>query len=170
LHQTEDRLNACLSDPRVVAGLVTKEICAGADIFFREKFNGNGRTCGSCHPVNNNTTLDAPFIQALHDSNPLDPLFVFETNPALAQLETTDLRNFATILESVARHQYLPHRPGAPEPGQTGARAGPGRDLLVGAPEPHLERHFPLPECARPVRLEHQLRARQGQPDVLSEA
>lgn len=106
----QDRLNACLQDPRVVAGLVTKEICAGADIFFRETFNGNGRTCGSCHPVANNTTLDAPFIQALHDSNPNDPLFVNETNPALAQLETTDLRNFATVLENVDGFQDPTHR------------------------------------------------------------
>jgi hypothetical protein len=97
----EQRLTACRQDPRVVAGLVTKEICAGADIFFRETFDGNGRTCGSCHPVHNNTTLDAPFIAELHATNPNDPLFVFETNPALAQLETSDLLNFAAILENV---------------------------------------------------------------------
>jgi hypothetical protein len=106
----QDRLNACLQDPRVIAGLVTKEICAGADIFFREKFNGNGRTCGSCHPVANNTTLDVPFITALHQTNPNDPLFVFETNPALAQLETSDLLNFAAILENVDGFQDPTHR------------------------------------------------------------
>src|SRR3954451_24327491 len=54
----EDRLHACSSDPRVVGGLVSQSICAGADIFFRETFGGNGRTCGSCHPAANNTTLD----------------------------------------------------------------------------------------------------------------
>jgi hypothetical protein len=97
----QQRLNACMQDPRVIAGLVTREICAGADIFFRETFNGNGRTCGSCHPVANNTTLDVPFITALRARNPNDPLFVFETNPALAQLETSDLLNFAAILENV---------------------------------------------------------------------
>lgn len=106
----QDRLNACRQDPRVIAGLVTKEICAGADIFFREKFNGNGRTCGSCHPVANNTTLDVPFITALHQTNPNDPLFVFETNPALAQLETSDLLNFAAILENVDGFQDPTHR------------------------------------------------------------
>src|SRR5690242_16829675 len=56
------RLAACAQDPRVVAGLVTQQICAGADIFFRETFNGNGRTCGSCHPVANNMTVDRTFI------------------------------------------------------------------------------------------------------------
>jgi hypothetical protein len=96
-----ERLAACQQDPRVVAGLVTKEICAGADIFFRETFNGNGRTCGSCHPVSNNTTLDPPFIAELRATNPNDPLFVFETNPDLAELETSDLLNFAAILENV---------------------------------------------------------------------
>jgi hypothetical protein len=106
----QERLNACLRDPRVIAGLVTKEICAGADIFFRETFNGNGRTCGSCHPVANNTTLDVPFITALHQTNPNDPLFVFETNPALAQLETSDLLNFAAILENVDGFQDPTHR------------------------------------------------------------
>src|SRR5881396_1366025 len=106
----QDRLNACAQDPRVVAGIVTKEICAGADIFSRETFDGNGRTCGTCHPADNNTTLDAPFIKALHDKNPRDPLFVFETKPALAQLETSDLRNFATILENVDGFQDPTHR------------------------------------------------------------
>ena len=42
-----DRLAACASDPRVVTGLATQQICAGADIFFNETFNGNGRTCGT---------------------------------------------------------------------------------------------------------------------------
>src|ERR1700704_3212008 len=49
--QPETRLNTCKQDQRVLAGLVTAEICAGADIFFRETFAGNGRTCGSCHPA-----------------------------------------------------------------------------------------------------------------------
>src|SRR6185369_9775724 len=46
----QQRLDACSRDPRVTSGLVSAEICAGADIFFRETFGGNGRTCGSCHP------------------------------------------------------------------------------------------------------------------------
>jgi len=55
-------------------------VCAGADIFFRETFDGNGRKCGTCHPAENNTTVEAAFIQNLHATNPADPLFVFETN------------------------------------------------------------------------------------------
>jgi hypothetical protein len=109
---TADRLDACAQDPRVVAGLVTQSVCAGADLFFRETFGGNGRTCGSCHPAANNTTLDVPFVTALHATNPKDPLFVFETNPALRELETSDLVQFATILENVdgfrdPRHRFV---------------------------------------------------------------
>jgi cytochrome c peroxidase len=93
-----DRLAACSKDPRVVTGLVSAQICAGADIFFRETFNGNGRTCGSCHPVAHNFTIDAPFVATLPAS---DPLFVFERDPNLTHLETPDLRNFGGVLENV---------------------------------------------------------------------
>jgi hypothetical protein len=97
----QQRLAACDQDPRVIAGLVTRQICAGAGIFFNETFNGNGRTCATCHPVTNNFTVDVPFIEALHTRNPLDPLFVAENVPALANLETSDLRDDAAILENV---------------------------------------------------------------------
>jgi len=97
----EARLDACAQDPRVIAGLVSQDVCAGADIFFRETFAGNGRTCGSCHPVANNTTLDVPFVTALHETNPQDPLFVYENNPDLRELETSDLLEFATIVENL---------------------------------------------------------------------
>jgi hypothetical protein len=97
----DERLAACAEDPRVVAGLVSAQVCAGADIFFNETFGGNGRTCGSCHPASNNTTLDAPFIAALRAENPDDPLFIAENEPNLAGLETRDLVAEAGILENV---------------------------------------------------------------------
>jgi hypothetical protein len=97
----DTRLANCAEDPRVVTGLVSQTVCAGAGVFFEETFDGNGRTCGSCHPVANNTTIDLPFITALHDSRPDDPLFVFENNPDLAELETTDLLRSAAVLENV---------------------------------------------------------------------
>ncbi|XXT22591.1 hypothetical protein WME94_13645 [Sorangium sp. So ce429] len=96
-----DRLAQCAQDPRVVAGLVSQDVCAGAGVFFTETFDGNGRTCGSCHPVANNTTIDVPFITALNQSNPDDPLFVFNREPELAELETSDLLEDAAILENV---------------------------------------------------------------------
>jgi cytochrome c peroxidase len=70
----------------------------GADLFFKERFDGNGRTCGTCHPADNNFTLDPAFIARLAAD---DPLFVAETNPALAELENSRLlREFALILEN----------------------------------------------------------------------
>jgi hypothetical protein len=95
----------------VVTGLATQQVCAGADIFFNETFAGNGRTCGTCHPSSNNTTLDPGFISQLHASNPNDPLFVFETNPALANLEVGDrLFSNAVILENVDGFEDPTHK------------------------------------------------------------
>ncbi len=92
----ERRERRCDQDPRVQLGLVSLETCIGADLFFRETFGGNGRTCGSCHPASNNYTIDADYIADLPDS---DPLFVAEQRPALAQLEHSDiLRDSAMIL------------------------------------------------------------------------
>jgi cytochrome c peroxidase len=53
----------------------------GADLFLNGTFSGNGRTCGTCHPGNNNVTIDVPFIATLTDDN---PLFAAEFMPALA--------------------------------------------------------------------------------------
>ena len=53
-------------------------------LFTNETFGGNGRTCGTCHPAQNNLTIDPTFIATLPQS---DPLFVAENNPALAALE-----------------------------------------------------------------------------------
>jgi hypothetical protein len=97
------RIAACNSDPRVVTGLVSARICAGANIFLHETFNGNGRTCATCHPMGHNTTIDRDFINTLSKD---DPLFVFEPtnvnfNPAIAQLETPDLRAQGGVLENV---------------------------------------------------------------------
>ena len=52
----------------------------GEDLFFNETFEGNGRTCGTCHPAENNFTIDPSFIATLPAD---DPLFVAETNPDL---------------------------------------------------------------------------------------
>ena len=40
--------------PEIFSDLVTQ----GEDIFFNETFDGNGRTCGTCHPATNNVTID----------------------------------------------------------------------------------------------------------------
>ncbi len=56
-------------------------ITRGRQSFFNETFNGNGRTCGTCHRENGNLTIDAEFID---DLPPNDPIFVAEFVPALA--------------------------------------------------------------------------------------
>src|SRR5688500_11518171 len=83
---------ACYSDPRVTSGLVPWAVCAGSALFFNETFGGNGRTCGSCHPVANNFTIDKPFLETLPAN---DPLFIAENQEdafALDALEGPDLR------------------------------------------------------------------------------
>ena len=71
----------------------------GERIFFNETFKGNGRTCGTCHPAENNFTIDPKFIAKLP---PHDPLFVAEFIPALAELEVPVLlRKFGLIRENL---------------------------------------------------------------------
>jgi len=74
-------------------------IAQGEDIFFNETFDGNGRTCGTCHRAENNFTIDPAFIATLP---PDDPLFVAEFNPDLAELENpTLMRQFGLIRTNV---------------------------------------------------------------------
>jgi hypothetical protein len=75
-------------------------VAKGRELFFKETFNGNGRTCGTCHPAENNLTIDPAFIATLP---PNDPLFVAEFNPALKQnFENPKLmRPFGLILENL---------------------------------------------------------------------
>lgn len=80
----------------------------GERIFFEEKFDGNGRTCGTCHPAENNFTLDPEFIATLPDSN---PLFVAEYDPELKDLEDPELmRRFALIRENVDGFEDPTHK------------------------------------------------------------
>lgn len=47
----------------------------GREIFFNETFNGNGRTCGTCHLEDNNFTID---VKSIADLPANDPLFIAE--------------------------------------------------------------------------------------------
>lgn len=94
-------LSACQSipasskpDPR--ARLISK----GRKIFFNETFNGNGRTCGTCHPEEENFTITPRFIATLPKN---DPLFVAEFIPALKKnFENPRLmREFGLIVENL---------------------------------------------------------------------
>src|SRR5262249_22200861 len=88
------------------SGMLADLIARGEKLFFEETFNGNGRTCGTCHPDDNNFTLDPAYIATLA---PDDPLFVAEFQTALnsdvnggRHFEVPQLmRQFGLILENV---------------------------------------------------------------------
>jgi len=69
-------------DPDV---LIDELVALGADLFINEDFEGNGRTCETCHDFLNNNTIDPPFIARLPDN---DPLFIAEQLPDLASTGT----------------------------------------------------------------------------------
>ena len=83
-------------------------IAKGRELFFNETFNGNGRTCGTCHPAENNFTLEPAFIATLPPDN---PLFVAEFNPALKENfeNPTLMRMFGLILENLDGFADLPN-------------------------------------------------------------
>ena len=71
----------------------------GRRLFTEVTFNGNGRTCETCHRANNNFTIDPEFIATLP---PNDPLFVAEFNSKLSKLENPSMmRRFGLILENL---------------------------------------------------------------------
>jgi len=85
---------------------LAKLVSLGEQLFFQETFKGNGRTCGTCHPIENNLTLDPAFIATLPPKN---PLFVAEFIDALNSSKNGGLnfeipalmRKHALILENV---------------------------------------------------------------------
>jgi len=89
-------LPACTPPPAPPSDPVSR----GKEIFFNQTFDGNGRTCGTCHPARNNFALDPAFIATLPRT---DPLFVAEFNPALKKnFENPRLmRQFGLILENL---------------------------------------------------------------------
>jgi mono/diheme cytochrome c family protein len=95
--------NALPPDPREAL------IARGREIFFNETFDGNGRTCGTCHREERNFTIDPAFIATLPKN---DALFVAEFNPDLKQnFENPRLmREFGLILENLDGFDDLANR------------------------------------------------------------
>jgi mono/diheme cytochrome c family protein len=89
-------LSACEAPPSPPSDPVSK----GREIFFNETFNGNGRTCGTCHRAEANFSINAAFIATLP---PNDSLFVAEFTPDLKKnFENPKLmRQFGLILENL---------------------------------------------------------------------
>jgi cytochrome c peroxidase len=81
-------------------------IASGEKLFFEEKFHGNGRTCGTCHPADNNFTIDPAYIATLPKN---DPLFVAEFKRELNSEQNGGrffevpqlMRQFGLILENI---------------------------------------------------------------------
>ncbi len=69
----------------------------GEEMFFNETFDGNGRTCSTCHRPEDNWRITPAFIATLPDD---DPLFVHEFVPALKEnFEKPELlRKYGLIL------------------------------------------------------------------------
>ena len=89
-------VSACVSMPSPPSDLVSK----GRNIFFNETFQGNGRTCGTCHRAEANFSINPAFIATLPAN---DPLFVAEFNPDLKKnFENPKLmRQFGLIQENL---------------------------------------------------------------------
>jgi hypothetical protein len=93
-------LAGCAKPPALPLPPQEELIARGRDLFFKETFGGNGRTCGTCHPAENNFTIDPAFIARLPSDN---PLFVAEFVPALKEnFESPKLmREFGLIRENL---------------------------------------------------------------------
>lgn len=89
-------LGACVATPVPDPATLVER---GESMFLTETFDGNGRTCGTCHRPTDNFGLSPEFIASLPDN---DPLFVAERNADLANnFENPKLmREFALILEN----------------------------------------------------------------------
>jgi cytochrome c peroxidase len=114
----------------------------GRQLFFNETFGGNGRTCGTCHRATvPGLTITKEFIATLPQD---DPLFVAETNPALAGLENPlFMRAFGLILENLDGFnappvfRSVPHMLGL-------ARTAPFGLSADGAPDPNSLKSFAI--------------------------
>lgn len=86
------------------------QINKGRDIFFNETFNGNGRTCGTCHLEDNNFTIDTKSISDLPAN---DPLFIAErggNNPLRQYFEHSELlRQLGLIMANTNGIHDLEH-------------------------------------------------------------
>lgn len=93
-------LAGCVQPPAPPLPPQDELIARGRELFNKETFGGNGRTCATCHPAANNFTIDPAFIARLP---PNDPLFVAEFIEALKQnFENPKLmREFGLITENL---------------------------------------------------------------------
>ncbi len=122
----------------------------GRPLFVEETFDGNGRTCATCHAAGESFGVTPQGIASSFAADPLDPLFIAENDPALATLENPCLmrqgNERALFLENVDGFASPPVFRGSPHLlnialtgpyGQSGEVANL-RDFPTGA----IEQHF----------------------------
>jgi cytochrome c peroxidase len=77
----------------------------GQQLFTNETFDGNGRTCATCHDAGVAFALTPQGVESRFNDDPLDPLFIAENDPVLAELENPCLMRQgdqrALILENI---------------------------------------------------------------------
>jgi cytochrome c peroxidase len=67
---------ACAApDRQLTARDGVSQVELGEALFTSETFDGNGRTCATCHILENFGTLTPEIVQAKYEANPNDPLF-----------------------------------------------------------------------------------------------
>jgi len=82
-----------------LAATLGEQVALGRDLFVNETFGGNGRTCETCHRLDNNHTIDPKYIANLPSD---DPLFIAENNLDLAELENSKLlRQMGLVLANI---------------------------------------------------------------------
>jgi hypothetical protein len=122
----------------------------GRSLFARETFGGNGRTCASCHRPDDRFALSPEAIAELFATDPSDPLFVAEHDPALGELENACLMRMGhqrgLILENIDGFDRSPVFRGSPHLLNVGFTAPYGqsegfadlRSFSISAIEQHL--------------------------------
>ncbi|NRA03162.1 MAG: hypothetical protein HRU00_11250 [Myxococcales bacterium] len=91
--------------PQAPSASFAQLVAQGEQLFNNETFNGNGRTCATCHVAAQSFGLTPAGIATLFASSPTDPLFIAETDPVLATLENSCLMRMGNtrglILENI---------------------------------------------------------------------
>ncbi len=104
--------------PQLPSASFAQLVAQGEQLFNNETFNGNGRTCATCHAAAEAFGLTPAGIATLFASSPSDPLFVAETNPVLATLENSCLMRLGNtrglILENIDGFSNPPNFRGSP--------------------------------------------------------
>ncbi|HEX6202414.1 MAG TPA: hypothetical protein VF100_05365, partial [Thermoanaerobaculia bacterium] len=135
----------------IAHGLVTQQVGDGADLFFRGTFSGNGRTCGTCHPQENDQTIDPAFVAPLPASDLLfAPNVPGLERPALLRQEALILENVDGLEDPTVKFvmRGVPHslsmKTSIAPPVEGGERTGWGGDAgtLNGFPNGAIRQHF----------------------------